>query len=514
MKAFVKKYSDIAAIIGLVALVATGILALITKSFSVPVEISIIVTVVFLGAYGIINPEKIIAFFKGRQAKHGANTLVMTLSVLGIIIVVNLVGYHNTVRWDLTEDKTNTLTEETLNTLKSLKGNVFAQAFFSSNTSSTTAETLLLNFKASSNGKLDYKFIDPNQQPAVANAAGITRDGSIALTMGSAKEIITSVTENDVTSAIIRLQSPENKIIYFLTGHGEPSFTENADNSYYYANNELTSKNYTLKELNLLSENKVPDDAKAIIIAGPQKPLSDAEVTLLKNYVDKGGSLLIMYEPSVVTQFGDAKDPLNTYLADTWGLTLENDFVVDMTAQTSSTAVVTKYGTHAITKNLTNMASILPSARTIKVDSGKTDLTSTELAYTSAQSWAEFDLDSLKNNSVSFDSKTDRQGPLVVAAASMNSKTKSRIVVFGDSQFATNTYYQYYSNADLFINSVDWVSGQDDLITLTTRTATSRLLVTPSGYGLNAILLGTIILIPGMIIIAAIIVFTKRRHEV
>jgi ABC-type uncharacterized transport system involved in gliding motility auxiliary subunit len=514
MKAFMKKYSNIIAIIGLVALLAAGVIALIMKSFSIPVEISLIVAVIFLGAYGIFNPEKILSFFQGRQAKHGANSLVMTLSVLVIIVVVNIIGYKNTVRWDLTADKTNSLTKETLSTLKSLKEDVYAQAFFSSNTSSTDAKTLLLNFKSSSNGKFDYKFIDPNQEPAAANAAGITRDGTIVLTMGSSKEIITSVTENDITSAIIRLQSPEDKIIYTLVGEGEPSFTTNAATSFYYANQELKSKNYTIKDLNLISESKVPEDAKAVIIAGPQKPLSENEVSILKDYVDKGGSLLIMYEPTVMTQFGDSPDPLSTYLDSTWGMTLENDFVVDMTANASSTAVVTKYGSHEITKNLTNMASILPSARTIKVDTTKKDLTLTELAYTSSQSWAEFDLASLKDNKVKFDTGTDQQGPLVVAASGLNPTTKARIVVFGDSDFVTDSYYQYYSNADLFINAVDWVSNQDALITLTSREQTTRLLVTPSGYGLSAILLGTVVLIPAAIILAAIIVFVRRRREV
>jgi ABC-type uncharacterized transport system involved in gliding motility auxiliary subunit len=513
MKTNQKKYAFVALIIAGIAALTSVLLGLILKSFSLPVQISLAVTVLGLAAYALLDPDAVRTFFKGRQAKHGTNSLILTIAVLGILVVVNLIGYHNTVRWDLTEDKSNTLADETLLTLKSLDEDVHAQAFFSANLSNVTAETLLKNYKANSSGKFDYEFIDPNENPVAATNAGITRDGTIVLKQGDATENITSITEETLTSALIRLKSPDQKVIYALTGHGEASFSETGDDSYYYANDELTSKNYTVAELNLIATNNIPEDAVAIIIAGPKKPLSENEVQILQAFIDEGGSLLLMYEPSVVTQFGDLADPLNDYLAKEWGFAFENDMVIDLTANPSSMAVAASYGSHSITDNLETMVALFPTARSITTGQDTTK-TTTNLASTSEQSWAEFDLESLQTNDVSFDEASDTGGPVILAGAFEDADTGSRIVAFGDSEFASNAYYQYYANADLFLNAVDWVAGQDQLINLTARTQTTRLMVAPSGYALNAIRLGTVILIPGAIIVAAILVFIKRRREI
>jgi ABC-type uncharacterized transport system involved in gliding motility auxiliary subunit len=196
-----------------------------------------------------------------------------------------------------------------------------------------------------------------------------------------------------------------------------------------------------------------------------------------------------------------------------WGITFENNFVVDLTANPTSMTIVAKYGTHAITDSLGNMVSLFPTARSITVNLNKGN-NLTELAFTSSQPWAEYNLGSLHTNNVTYDAGTDKQGPVVVGAAAENTQTGSRIVAFGDSQFPTNAYYQYYANADMFLNAVDWVAHQDNIISLTARSATTRLLVAPSGYGLNAILLGVVVLIPLAIIVAAVTVFIQRHREV
>jgi len=506
-------FSKFLLIIAASAALASIVLALIIKTFTLPVQISLAVLVISLALFAIINPNALKTFLHGRQAKYGSNSVILTIAVLGILIVLNLLGFHNTVRWDLTEDKSNTLADQTIMTLKSLNEEVFAQAFFSGLISNETAFTLLENYKANAGGKFDYQFIDPNEDPVAANNAGITRDGTIVLNMGSITEIVTTVNEESLTSAIIRLKSPEQKIVYVLTGHGEPSFSSNTDTSYYYAYKELESKNYTISELNLIAENSIPLDAVAVFITGPTKPLSENEVALIKQFVDKGGSLLLLYEPSFLTDFGKLNDPLSLFLQKDWGLILENDLVIDLTADPPSMAVTSNYGPHAITRGLENMVSIFPTSRSITISSD-TKMINTKLAETSTQSWSERDISSIQNNNVTFDETSDVSGPLVIAAAFEDSNNGSRIVAFGDSQFASNSYYNYYANADLFINAVDWVAGQDEIISLTAKNNTERLLIAPSGYGLSAILFGVIIIIPLLIILTAIFVFSRRRREV
>ncbi len=133
---------------------------------------------------------------------------------------------------DFTEDKQNSLASETLDTLKALPASVQATAFFTSQTPSDTAQKLLENYKNHSNGKFDYTIIDPDQNPLAAKQAGITGDGKIYLQMGDHHEIVASASEQDITSALVRLMNPGQRTIYFLTGHGERDIQNAADPAY------------------------------------------------------------------------------------------------------------------------------------------------------------------------------------------------------------------------------------------------------------------------------------------
>ena len=262
------------------------------------------VIVVGLAAYSILNPESVRRFISGRQARYGSNALVMSLAFILILIIVNVLVYQNPKTWDLTEGKSHTLAPQSIQALNTLPEKVTAIAFFSPQTPSDTARQLLTDFQGSSKGKFDFRFVDPTTDPLQARQYGITRDGQIVLTMGKATETASSADESSITEALARLINPQARTVYFMTGHGEPDVAGTGTIALTRASQTLTSKNYTVKTLNLAAENKVPDDAKTIIIVGPQNPLLDSEVALLKAYLDKGGALVIMEDPTPLTKIG------------------------------------------------------------------------------------------------------------------------------------------------------------------------------------------------------------------
>jgi ABC-type uncharacterized transport system involved in gliding motility auxiliary subunit len=153
-----------------------------------------------------MEPDRVRRFFTGRQARHGSNALVMTIAFLGILIVGNVLAYQNPVPIaDLTEDKTNTLSPELTSALKTLPQKVTATAFFAQNSPTDTAQKLLNNIKANSNGKFDYTFINPDRDPQSAQQAGITGDGKILLQMGEHKEIVAGASESEILKGMLRL---------------------------------------------------------------------------------------------------------------------------------------------------------------------------------------------------------------------------------------------------------------------------------------------------------------------
>ncbi len=516
MKIEARKLAPIGLYLSLIAAVASIALFIIFRQFNIWLQISLGLIVVGLALFGILDPQRVRVALTGRQARYGSNALILILATLGIVVVANYLVNSHSKRWDLTEDKSNTLTKETLNTLASLKQTVTAEAFFTGgNTSSSTAKTLLDNYKSNSNGKFTYKFIDPNADPVAATQANIKTDGTIVLTMAGRMQAVTVVDEVDLTTGLLRISNPSQRTVLFLTGHGEHNIddTTGSSSAYTKVKSALTSKNYTVNILNLLAEKKVPDGTNAIVIAGPQKPLSADEVKILQDYLAKGGSLVVEDDPTVITQFGDSADPLETYIAQTWGITLSNDIVIDPTSQQPSQAISYSYGDHPITNQLNKMVTVFPASRSLQTKS-TSNIDQVVLVGTSPTAWGETDLTGLMNNQQpAFDSAKDLAGPMTLAVAAVNNNINARMVVIGSSNFAADQGFTLYGNGDFLINSIDWAARQDQLISLTPKQPIQRVLVAPQVYAMGFVLLGSVFALPALVIIAGIVSWVQRRRR-
>jgi ABC-type uncharacterized transport system involved in gliding motility auxiliary subunit len=509
-------------IISLVSLVVTLGLYIVQHQWNLYIQISLGLFIIGLAVYVVLDPDSVRQLFTGRQVKYGSNTLILTIAFLGILVVVNYLGYKNTKRWDLTADQSNTLAKETVDVLKSLPDKVVAKAFFTSSSSlassKDSAQNLLDQYVYDGRGKFQYEFIDPNKDPVAAQDAGITNDGTIVLYMGDAKQSVSSNTETEITGALVRLMNPGTHVIYFLTGHGEYPISGSSDQSYTQLANTLTSKNYKVDTLNLLATNQIPQDASVVVIAGPQKPLSDGEVSLLDQYISNGGSVVVMEDPTIDTQFGDAPDPLATDLAQTYGIILGNNVVMDaygyQAFQNPFFAVGYQYASHAITQQMSTMGTGFQSARSVSADASMgTDYSKTELILTVDQSWGETDFASIQNNSVKFDDGIDLAGPVPLAVVATGTQNNSRLVVFGDSDFATNAYLGFYGNSDMIINSIDWAAKEENLISLTPKNTVNRTLNQPKAYTMGLILLGSLVVLPGMVLVAGVGSWLGRRRQ-
>jgi len=530
-----RSYSFLALVVSLLALIATVLLGIIkglnaAQLFEVadPDQINrwLLISagsiVLGLALYVILEPDKTSRFVTRRQTRYGSNVFVMLIAFLGILVVANSLAYQNPVPVaDLTTDKENTLSQDFMDVLGKLPADIEAIAFFSGQ-NNAEADKLLNNIKANSNGKFNYRFEDPDLNPLLARESGITGNGKILLTMENRKEIAAFASEEEILKAIIRLTNPNPRVAYLLTGHGEIGLDQ-GDMTFSNAQQTLENKNYTVKTLNLIAEGKVPDDALVIIIGGPQKPLTDQEVALLKAYVDNGGSLVVMQDPYQFTDFDDAVDPLADYLAKDWGLTLDRDVILDTSNSLGLLYAVSAIPdpSHPITRDIDeNLIIIMPQARSITVGTPPEGVTITSLIQTtpplsnSVYSWGEMDYTvSAEGTQVQYDDGVDLLGPLNMAVAGENATTKGRIVVMGNSIFAAGQNFDQYGNGNFFINSIDWAAEQEDLIQFTPRSTTERTFVPPSNIGRLMILLGSICILPGLILVAGLVTWLARRRQ-
>ena len=277
----------------------------------------------------------------------------------------------------------------------------------------------------------------------------------------------------------------------------------------------LESKNYVVNTLNLQAENAIPEDARVLVIAGPLVPLTKNSVALIKDFLDNGGSLLYLANPVPLTQFGDEPDLLAEYLASDWGITLDNDIVVDTNSPSSPFfAVGAQYSSHPITDKMQGVAAIFPYSRSITVDTENTNTSPTPLVLTIDQSWGETDFDALQSQqALSFNEGTDLLGPMVLAAAAENNTNNSRVVVFGSSSFAQDDNFDFSGNGDMFVNSVDWVAEKESLINLTTNTPQDRTFNPPGSLQFILTIISVICVIPLVIIIAGVYTWIMRRRR-
>jgi ABC-type uncharacterized transport system involved in gliding motility auxiliary subunit len=523
-----KNYSILSLIFALIALIVTILLAItrglvamqvftVAKIDNLDRAILVGLGGVILGVavYAILEPDRVRRFVTGRQARYGSNALIMSLAFLGILIVGNVLAFQNPVPIaDLTEEKTNTLSAELLSAVKQLPEKVTATGFFAQS-STQSADKLLSNIRSNSNGKFDYNFVNPDKDPQAALNAGITGDGKLLLQMGKQKTIVAFVSEDEILKGLLRLLNPESSAIYFLTGHGEQDTQQSSQTSLTRAVATLESKNYTIKTLNLLIDNKIPDDARVIVISGPDKPVSDAEVKLLKDFLAKGGSLIVMENPTVLTHFGDEKDPLADMLAQDWGVTFDNDIVIDLNSPQPTTAAAAYYdSSHPVTLNMNNLVAFFPFTRSLEVAATPpANVTLSAIVKTNERSWGETDFASLTGGGQVGLNDNEKVGPLTLAIAGENTNTKGRVVVFGTSEFAMDQMFDAYGNGDMFVNSVDWTAEQENLASITPKATVDRVFNPPAGLHWILILLSSIFIIPGLVVLGGVTTWLARRRQ-
>jgi ABC-type uncharacterized transport system involved in gliding motility auxiliary subunit len=508
-----KKFAPAGLYLTLIAAAVSVGLFIVQRKMSLPLQISLGCIVLGLALYVFLDPKNAKEMITGRQGRNTSNTLLMTIAILGIVVVINYLGNTNSTKWDLTENLQNSLTPETLAIIKALPAKVNVTGFFSPRYSKETATRLLENYKTASEGKFDYKFVDPDADPVAAQAAQITRDGTLVFSMAGRTEQITYPDEKELSSALVRLSNPEKRNIYFLTGHGEYELEGTTGIKYSIVKTALEAKNYTVHTLNLLNDPTIPDDALSIVIAGGKKPLNDSEVNLLKAYLQKGKAVVWLDNPVAESGINNVDDLFSAYLKSDWGITIDDDLMIDTNVNPPTILVADKYGNHPITNKLQGLVTLFPGSRSIQYDPQSEKVVGYPLVTSSATSWGEMDTASIASQKVSPDSAVDRIGPLEVAIAAKNMDTNGRLVVIGDAEFANDDNFNQYGNGTLLINSIDWAAGQEDLINMTPRQATQRILAPPTVFSQGLIMLVSVFIIPGLILVVGIITWIQRKKR-
>jgi len=474
-------------------------------------------------------------FYQGRGAKYGTMSIVSIVVFLAILVAVNYLGSRQSKRWDFTANQIYSLSDQTVKILQTLDSPV-KFTVFDQEVNFDRFRQRLNEFQYHST-KVETEYVDADRQPTRAKAAQIQAYGTILIEYKGRTERITSANEQDITNAIKKVMSGEQRKVYFTKGHGEKDAAGTDRLGYSSVAAALGSDNYGVESLVLVQQKNVPDDATVVVIAGPSTDFLAPEIDALKSYVARGGKVFAMIDPDEKT--GTAGHPLLSGFLHDWGITTGNDVVLDasgigqMLGTDASVPVAAQYPTHPITDGFRLMTAY-PFARSMApVEGGVNGHTAQPIVETSPRSWAEADLKSLSGGGqVEFNAdKGDKQGPIVLGAAvsapatevppppagnnspattEPEKKPESRMVAIGDSDFASNFGLGIQGNRDFFMNSINWLAQQENLIAIRPREPEDRRLTLTANAQQNIMLL-SIFIIPGLIFASGVYNWWRRR---
>ncbi len=439
-------------------------------------------------------------FWRSRSTQAGTNAIIAVTAMVLILALLNFLVARYPQRVDLTENQIFSLAPQSKEVVRALEKPVKAYLF--SPTKVAPVENVLQSYQRLSEN-FSYEFVNPLQQPGLVKELGMKDQGDLILQTEGNNQFVQNIaaeqfSESDLTNALARINSGATEKVYFLEGHGELDMTQLG-----LAQELLSDRGYESESFNLAaainSGGALPDDASAIVVAGPQRSLLEPEVTALKDYLAKGGGLLLLIDPNT-------EPKLDALLSD-WGVTLDDRLIIDGSGGLGVDAtggvvgfgptapLVNRYGNHPITEDFGNGNSFFPSSRAVNLAEA-TGVDATPLLITNEQSWAEKDVES----QVQFDPSRDLKGPLSLGAAlskpSTSAEGQSRLVVIGNSSFATSNILSQQLNRDVLLNSVVWAGQREgEILSISAKELTDRRLVlTPVRANLVALL--AVLLLP------------------
>ncbi|CAN4268277.1 ABC-type uncharacterised transport system [Methylophilaceae bacterium] len=397
------------------------------------------------------------------------------LFVVLFILLVILIGYLTNqyrVAKDITQANRNILTQGSVNILKQMKDPVNITVY-ATNDDANRGDTFrkgMIDFVARyrrEKKNITLTFINPSEEPKLAQEAGVKQDGETVVEYNKRSEHINPpFAEQEMTNLLVRLSRTNTQAVMFLDGHGERHLQGIKNHDIGEFGKQLEAKGFKFANPDLTIAQAVPANGAMLVIASPQVDVSDIEAKKIKAYLEAGGNVLWLLDDNNLRGMQEVADYL--------GIKVSPGIAVDMTAAQygadAKVAFASLYGDHPITRNF-QLRTLFPEAH--EVDAQASDEFGWKvgrLVEVAPNGWLDSDKSTadVKNQKVVFDEKTDKRGPINIGVALEREygKKGQRVVVMGNANFLSNTFITNGGNLDFGINIVNWLAGDDKLITI------------------------------------------------
>lgn len=477
---------------------------------------------------------------RSRRIRRGSESAVLTLAFLGILVLINILVGRAGWQADLSAEGRFTLSPQSIQVVNSLPAPVQVTAFVRDGSSGLLADLLRQYDRVSSSFQL--RLVDPVKEPSVARQYEVTQYDTIVLELGGRSRRVEPANlysygtsqsqlefrgEQAITRALVELAREQSMKVYFLTGHGELTPADRLGTLASY----LEGEGYTVGSLNVAQAGSIPEDATVLVAVGPQSDLSQQERETIEAYLEQGGRLMLLMDPSTRSITG-----WNT-LAEGLGVRFRNDVVVDPTQSffldPLSPMPTLRY--HDITKDLQErqMRVMLPRARSLeRLDGDQAAYRVTTLLESSFDAWGET---TLQGTTLRKD-EADTAGPLALAVAvtrpvvpvtsgadesspeedeaqegaQTTTAQEPVAVVLGNASFVDGQMLGIQGNQDFFLNALNWLVGEEHLISIRPKVlGTPTVQLTPAL--IRQVFYGFVVVLPLAVLLAGGVVWWRRR---
>ncbi|MBI5511500.1 MAG: Gldg family protein [Deltaproteobacteria bacterium] len=489
--------------VGSVLLASTLLTFLLTETVGVLVVGKLVLGGALVGTYLFTNADFWSRLSGSRSAGLTLITVLTSALFIGLVGVANYLVVKHDKEIDVTREGIYTLSDQTVQILSHLKTDVKAIAFYASHEEEFLPVKETLERYAKAGGRFTFEMIDPQLREDLVTKYMITSRGPrIVISARDQEARVKELSEEELTHAVIKVAEENTKRIYFLTGHGEADLDDDKGaEGYKSIADAVRAEGYEVDTLSLLALGgeqaakdtkvslkaphgdahdddagglEIPAKVSALIIPRPKTPLSAPELKGLEDYLARGGRIVVLLEPNQTSGLEG--------LLRQWKIEVEDDIIVDTNVLNrlvglgpASPMVVPTDDEHAITKTM-GAPAIFATARSLAVNAGGTPGVETKaLLQTSDSAWGETNT---KSDTAERDDR-DHAGPLKVAVvatkaipatAATRMSDEARLVVFGDSDFVNNGLQTKPGNADLFLNTINWLAEQTEKISIRPKT--------------------------------------------
>jgi len=408
-----------------------------------------------------------------------------TAGVIGVLIALAYLSVRYQLRFDLTTTGRYSLSPPTVTMLERLDRPVHI-VFFHDPMMRETVELYALI--AAQTRRVTVEFYDPMINPARARMLGVNFAGTAVMESEGRTLRVNGGSETDIANGILRVSQGATQLVCFLDGHGEPDpfsleshdhlegapghshglgarYVLHERHGMAKARHALETVNYKVEKVLLLQRDNRLAGCAVLVVAGPKVALLPVEVAAVKEYLARGGKAFFMLDPFVRTGL---EPVLREY-----GVVVDDDIVIDEASHfwaDVSAPAVSDYNRHQVTRDLP--LTFFPGARSLSPTPQRVPGTSVvPLINSSKNSWGQ-----VHQDRVGFVKGRDAPGPNTLMVVALRRPEggedgRSRIAVVGDSDFATNSFFHIMGNGTLFLNTVNYLAAQENLIGIQPRTA-------------------------------------------